>query len=283
MMSYRFSRLLVYVFLFSCLACKTTGKMESSQVNWKKIQVLLYTKNGKGYVHDNIPNAVAAFQKMGKEHGFTVDVSDTPTVFTDENLHKYAALVFISTNNEVFDTDQQKVAFMRYIQSGGGFMGVHSAIGTERSWTWFKQLLGGTFSWHARSQSFKVNVIDAAHPSVKDVPKVWTRFDECYFSKELYPGIKVVMAHDVSSLNPNQDSLIKKNMGSYGNLYPAVWYQDFDGGHVWFSALGHHKEDYEKADLVNHLYQGLHWLVAQTTVRDLSKAYATSPQTPVRY
>jgi len=62
-----------------------------------------------------------------------------------------------------------------------------------------------------------------------------------------------------------------------------VWYQDFDGGHVWFTALGHHKEDYEKADLVNHLYQGLHWLVGQTRVRDLSKAYATSPRTPVRY
>ncbi len=34
---------------------------------WKKVTVLVYTKNGTGYVHDNIPSAVAAIQKLGAE------------------------------------------------------------------------------------------------------------------------------------------------------------------------------------------------------------------------
>ena len=45
-------------------------------------QVLVYTKNGKGYVHDNIASAVACIQNLGKENNFKVDVSDDPNVFT---------------------------------------------------------------------------------------------------------------------------------------------------------------------------------------------------------
>ncbi|RPD38383.1 ThuA domain-containing protein [Chitinophaga barathri] len=265
------------------MACSSAAGISGSDVNWKKTRVLVYTKNGKGFVHDNIPSAVAAFQKMGTDHGFAVDVSEDPAVFNDANLGKYDALIFTSTNNDVFDTDAQKVSFMRYIQSGGGFMGVHSAIGTERKWTWFKMMIGGTFSWHAKYQKFTLQVIDPKHPSMTNVPKVWERPDECYFSKEMYPGIKTLIAHDVSSLKDVNDTVLTKNQGSFGNNYPAVWYQDFDGGHIWFTSLGHNKLDYAEPVFVNHLYEGLRWVVSQSGNRNLSKAYATSPGTPVRY
>jgi hypothetical protein len=43
-------------------------------------------------------------------------------------------LVFSNTNNQIFDTEQQKLAFQRYIQAGGGFVSIHSACGSEREW-----------------------------------------------------------------------------------------------------------------------------------------------------
>ena len=43
-------------------------------------RVLVYTKNGPGYVHDNIPAAVACFQGLGKTHQIQVDVSDDTAV-----------------------------------------------------------------------------------------------------------------------------------------------------------------------------------------------------------
>src|SRR5690606_40481805 len=63
-----------------------------------------------------------------EQHGFSVDATDDPTVFTDENLKKYDALVFSNTNNDVFDTDAQRVALMRYIQAGGGFVGDRKSV-----------------------------------------------------------------------------------------------------------------------------------------------------------
>ncbi len=159
----------------------------AADVNWKRVKVLVYTKNGKGYVHDNIPSAVRCLQRLGQQHGFTVDTSARPDVFTEGNLRQYSALIFTSTNNDVFDTDGQRLAFRRYIESGGGFVGIHSVVGTERNWTWFKRLMGGTFLWHAKFQPYQLRVLAAQHPSMKDVPTVWAKSDECYFLKELSP------------------------------------------------------------------------------------------------
>jgi type 1 glutamine amidotransferase len=129
--------------------------------------VLVYTKNGPGYVHDNIPSAVAAVQKLGTENHFKVDVSADPVVFEEQNLAQYRVIIFTSTNNDVFDTDAQRVAFRRYIEAGGGFVGVHSVTGTERKWSWFKSMVGETFSWHAKFQPFSVISIAPSHPSLK--------------------------------------------------------------------------------------------------------------------
>jgi type 1 glutamine amidotransferase len=111
----------------------------------KNKHLLIFTKNGKGYIHENIPSSIAALQKLGIENGFTTDTTTNSALFIDENLKKYDAVIFSNTNNDVFDNEEQKVALMRYILAGGGFMGIHSASGTERNWKWFKLMLGATF------------------------------------------------------------------------------------------------------------------------------------------
>ena len=122
-----------------------------------KSRILVYTRNytpdGKGYVHDNIAASVAAIRKMGDEAGFAVDVSDDPGVFTESNLRQYAALVFSNSNNEAFSDDAQRDAFKRYIESGGGFVGIHSASGSERDWPYFWSVLGGKFAAHPHQQA----------------------------------------------------------------------------------------------------------------------------------
>ncbi len=247
-----------------------------------KSKVLVYTKNGKGYVHDNIPSAVIGIQKLAAENNFTVEVSDDPAVFNEASLKKYQFLVFTSTNNDVFDTDDQRLAFRRYIEAGGGFVGVHSVTGTERNWKWFKQMIGETFSWHAKGQKFSLKNIDPTHPSMKDVPAVWERFDECYFGKELYPGMKVLMVHVLSSLQTDQADLITKNTGSFADYYPAVWYQHFEGGNVWITTLGHGKESYAESVYLNHLLQGFKFIASQYKGLNYANAKAKGKDDPLK-
>lgn len=253
------------------------------KVSWKKTKVLVYTRNGKGYVHDNIPSAVAAIRKLAGEHGFKIDVSDDPAVFTDDNLKQYTFLLFPSTNNDVFDTEAQRIAFRRYIQAGGGFVGLHSVIGTERNWRWFKMMLGGSFVWHPKFQPLEIRVIDKQHPSVAGFQSVWKKQDECYFMKELYPGVNVVMAHDLSAMKPNEKDAekIKELAQHFGDYYPAVWHHRFDGGTIWITTLGHNKSDYEDPTYLRHIFQGMTYVAGQTGKLDYSKAYATERDTPI--
>jgi len=266
-----FFLILIFFVIASGLQAKPNpGKLKNSRI-------LVYTKNGKGYVHDNIPSAVACVKELAVSNGFTVEVTDDPSVFTETSLKKYNLLIFTSTNNDVFDNDDQRVAFRRYIEAGGGFVGVHSVTGTERNWKWFKQMLGETFSWHCKFQKFTVKKMDGQHPSMQGVPAMWEREDECYFGKELYPGIKVLMAHQISSLDrttKGQDSAIVKNLGSYLDYYPAVWYQEFQGGNVWVTTLGHTKEAYQDTVYKNHLLQGIKFIAEQYKGLDYSKARA---------
>lgn len=281
----RFNSAIVVFCLLFVFALTDCAKSQE-RVNWKNVNVLVYTKNGKGYVHDNIPSAVSCIQKLGKEHGFKVDTSANPEVMTESNLKKYTLLIFPSTNNDVFDTDEQRLAFRRYIEAGGGFVGIHSVTGTERNWKWFKMMLGGTFAWHAKFQNLKEKVIDPAHPSMKGLPKVWEKEDECYFAKELYPGPKVLAAHDITSLNTSdttQKNLIIKNAGGYVELYPSVWSYDFDGGHTWCTVLGHDKKDYADPVYVTHLFQGIRYVAGRVRKLNFKDAYATFRDTPVRY
>ena len=254
------------------------------KVSWKNIKVLVYTKNGKGYVHKNIPSAVSAIQKLGTEKGFHVAVSDDPSVMTEENLKQYTFLLFPSTNNDVFDNDQQRVAFRRYIEAGGGFVGLHSVTGTERNWTWFKRMIGGSFVWHAKFQPFSIKIIDKEHPSMTGVPAVWTKEDECYFTKEMYPGIKVLMAHDISTVEGNEQDMekIKTLSVQFPDYYPAVWHQKFDGGTIWVTTLGHADKDYVDPVYLNHIFQGMTFVASQVRKLDFSKAYATERDAPLR-
>ena len=254
------------------LAIRAQGK-----VKWKNINVLIYTKNGKGYVHDNIASAVRAIKEMAAQKGFHADVSDDPSVFTDDNLKKYDALIFTSTNNDVFDNDAQKVAFMRYTQAGGGFVGIHSVTGTERKWEWFKRLVGGTFVRHAKFQKFSEIIIDKNNPSTAPLPQRWEGEDECYYITTINPDLHVLAVQDLNTVNDDKKPVI------YGNAFPSVWCHEFDGGRQWYTALGHSKERYSDPLFRQHILGGIEWVVQGNTKLDYSKAYAKSPDDPLPY
>jgi type 1 glutamine amidotransferase len=269
------------LFFFLAIAIFLAPRTSCAQkINWKKVHILFYTKNGKGYIHDNIPNSIIAIQELSKEYGFQVDTSEDPAVFTDGNLKKYDAIVFSNTNNDVFDTEAQRVAFMRYIQAGGGFAGIHSASGTERNWRWFKQMLGATFYWHDVNQPFTVNIVDPSHPSVAHLPAKWERAngDEFYYLKQMALNLHIIAFNDATTLK-GEDT---RRLDTFTDGFPSVWCHEFDGGRSWYTSLGHNKEDYFDPVFRKHIMGGILWAIGKQKPRDYRKAYATSSSTPVQ-
>lgn len=244
--------------------------------------VLVYTRNGEGFVHDNVEVSAQALVDLGKKFDFTVDVSDEASVFTEENLKKYHFVVFANTNNEVFDNNEQRLAFRRFIQAGGGMVGIHSALGTERNWTWFNQLKGGSFTWHPKKQDLYLTRI-VKHESTEGTPVDWEWSDECYFSKTYYPGIQTLMVAHLDKLDPADQKAVREHKTSFDNLHPVVWHQNFDGGTMWMTTLGHDKEAYTDSVFLTHLIGGLEYVASQVITLDYAKAYASDFDEGMRF
>ena len=229
-------------------------------------KVLVYTRNfvtnGKGYVHANIPDSIAAIRKLGAENGFAVDASDDPKLFTAENLKQYAVLVFSNSNNEAFENDEQREAFRRYIQAGGGFVGIHSASGSERAWPWFWALLGGKFVRHPKIQQFEVRVKDPSHPATKDLPATFDWSDECYYLDHLNVGNKILLVTDPAKIDDPKKAEYPGDR--FGDALPLAWYHEFEGGRAFYTSLGHKKEDYTNPIMTKQILGGILWAMGGT-------------------
>ncbi|MDN5204658.1 ThuA domain-containing protein [Fulvivirgaceae bacterium BMA10] len=225
-------------------------------------RILVFSKTA-GFRHGSIGVGKTAIQKLGSENDFKVDTTENAEHFTEENLTKYSAVVFLNTTMDILDHYQQ-ADFERYIQAGGGFVGVHAASDTEYHWPWYNKLVGGYFASHPRQQDAILNVVDKNHISTEFLPDQWKRFDEWYNFKSLNLDVNVLITIDENSYEG----------GANGEHHPMAWYHEYDGGRAFYTALGHTKESYEDSLFLKHLLGGIQWAIGENKLLDYSKAHS---------
>jgi len=224
-------------------------------------KVLVYTKNGKGYVHDNIATSVDALRRMGAEAGFEVTHSEDPAVFTPANLRQYRVIVFSNSNNEAFDTDGQRAAFVEFVRNGGGFVGIHSASGSERKSAEFASIVGGRFVRHPKLQKFTIRVKDRNHPATRHLPAEFEWEDECYYTDNNNPDIKPLLVVDPKRLD---DPKLDEYPGNrFGDAAPLAWWNTIGKGRSFYTALGHKKEHYSDPLLYKQILGGILWAMGK--------------------
>jgi len=224
--------------------------------------VLIYTKNGKGFVHKNIAASVECLEKICDHNSFTFEVTDDAAVFSKERIAAFDLLIFSNTNNQTFDTPEQKKVFQDYVRGGGAFVGIHSACGSERDWPWFWANLGGKFLRHPKFQKFDIKVIDQKHPSTSFLDPVWKWEDECYFINHLNPDIHILLAADLTTIDDGKKEQYPGDV--FGDLFPLCWCHEFDGGRQWYTALGHQPEHYKDENFMKHLAGGILWAIKKS-------------------
>ncbi len=207
--------------------------------------VFVFTKT-EGFRHGSIDKAYETLVDLGKDHHFELERTENSTDFNPENLKKYQLVVFLNTTGNVLNEEQQ-TAFEDYIQSGGSFMGIHSATDTEYEWPWYGELVGAYFNGHPNIQEARIQVLVDNHPSTTHLPNVWERRDEWYNFREINPNINVLLNLDESSYNG----------GTNGDNHPIAWYHEYDGGRSFYTAAGHTEASYDEADFKQHLLGGI--------------------------
>ncbi|WP_091556280.1 ThuA domain-containing protein [Micromonospora pattaloongensis] len=210
--------------------------------------VLVFSKTA-GFRHDSIPTGIAAIEQLGAQHGFAVDATEDSAAFTDANLAKYKAVIWLSTTGDVLDAGQQ-AAFERFVRAGGGYAGIHAASDTEYNWAWYGNLVGAYFASHPANQTASIKVEDPAHPSTSALPEKWSRFDEWYnFQTNPRGKVHVLASLDERSYSPGA--------GAMGADHPFAWCQDYDGGRSWYTAGGHTQQSYSEPEFLAHLLGGI--------------------------
>ncbi|HKG90616.1 MAG TPA: ThuA domain-containing protein, partial [Gemmatimonadaceae bacterium] len=212
--------------------------------------VLVFSKTA-GYRHTSIEAGIAAVRKLGQESGFAVEATEDATAFNDSNLRRYRAVVFLSTTGDVL-SPAQEYAFERYIQAGGGYVGVHSATDTEYDWPWYGRLAGAYFTSHPNNPNVRkgtFRVLDKSHPSTEGLPDRWEREDEFYNFKSIDPSIRVLVDIDERSYEG----------GTNGANHPMSWYHEFDGGRGWYTNMGHTDATFAEPLFLRHLLGGLRY------------------------
>lgn len=212
----------------------------------------------KGWRHESVHAGVLAIQQLGIKNFFDVVYFDNPNSFTDKNLEQFQVIIFLNTTGDILDSAQQKV-MERFIQSGKGFVGIHSASDTEYDWDWYTKLVGRMFYIHPAIQTAKLKVLDPKFPGLQDFAngKLWT--DEWYqFGPENVPDLHYILGVDETSYNPKIDWGAKKTDGM-GQLHPISWYHNYDGGRSFYTALGHLPTIFSDQAFLNHLYAGILW------------------------
>jgi type 1 glutamine amidotransferase len=223
----------------------------------KQFKALLVTTT-RGWHHESQHSGVLAVQQLGVRNFFDVVMFEDPNGFTDKYLEQFQVIIFLHTTGDIFDSTQQKV-MERFIQSGKGFVGIHSASDTEYDWEWYTKLVGRMFYIHPAIQTARIDVIDSDFPGMQSFAntKYWT--DELYeFGPEKVTNLHYLLSIDETSYNPKATWSNKAGVGM-GKFHPVAWYHNFDGGRSFYTALGHLPVIFSDPTYLQHLTAGIIW------------------------
>ena len=221
--------------------------------------VLIFSKTA-GYRHSSIKEGSIALQKLLSDQGIQVETSENSEIFTKEKLKNFAAIIFLNTTGDILNNEHQ-IEFERYIQAGGGFVGIHSATDTEYDWQWYNGLVGAQFKDHPAIQLADVQVVKKDDICCRHLPEKWSIKEEWYNFKSISSSVEMLLTVDESSYQG----------GTNGDNHPISWKQNYDGGRAFYTALGHLEETFLDSLFLIHIGEGIKFAMGSKKL-DYSKS-----------
>jgi uncharacterized protein len=255
------------IFLFSLFialafaltdASKTAAKTAnhtSPTVNAAAKRKVLYLTHSAGFKHAVLPVSEQVFKELGVRSGaFEATVTQDCSVISKEGLKPFDVVVFYTTG-ELPISDEQKKAFMDFIKSGKGFVGIHSATDTFYKWAEYGEMIGGYFDQHPWHKEVGVKVENTKHPATKHLGSSFTITDEIYQHKNFSrANVQVLLSLDVTTVDLNA-----KNVHRTDKDFALAWCRKYGKGRVFYTALGHRPEVWHDERFQNHLLGALRW------------------------
>jgi type 1 glutamine amidotransferase len=149
---------------------------------------------------------------------------------------KIDGVIFANTTGDLPLPDAE--GFIKWVQNGKAFIGMHSASDTFHKFNGYLDLLQGEFDGHGAQVPAELAKADKAHPATADQPDPWNLKQE-----EMY----LIKHHDRSKLRSLLHMRQHPNETEKKGYFPVSWCRKDGSGRVFYTSLGH-REDLWDAD-----------------------------------
>ena len=167
-------------------------------------------------------DALTFYKDLAVKQNFVLDTTTDWSKLNENDLKPYRLILWL---NNFPQTPEQRAAFEKYMEHGGGWIGFHVAGYNDKdtNWPWFVQFLGGavfyTNNWPVLPA--KLSIDDRIHPVTKGLPATYEApANEWYLwkpSPRLDKDVRVLV-----TLDPSNYPIGKKDIITEGDL-PVVW------------------------------------------------------------
>ncbi|MGC8742282.1 MAG: ThuA domain-containing protein [Verrucomicrobiia bacterium] len=252
---------------------------EKATVQPAKARKVLVFNLTRGFKHDSIPVAAKAIELLGQKTGaFSTDVSEDISMFEQENLEKYDAILFNNTTGDLFlppnyknmTPDEKKSAearsnllktnLLNFVSGGKGIIGLHAATDCFYNWKEYGEMMGGYFNGHPWGKVI-VKIDDPSHPINKAFNgKGFEISDEIYTFKTPYSrdNLRILLSVDW------EESVAKLNLKGGNrpdNDYALSWIRNWENGRVFYCAFGHRHDIFWNKQILQHILDGIQFAV----------------------
>ncbi|GAB4011391.1 hypothetical protein GCM10028808_24820 [Spirosoma migulaei] len=219
--------------------------------------VLIFSKTN-GFRHESIEPGIEALKKEGKARGWDVRTTENGAFFNDDYLSKFKTVVFLSTTGDILTPEQEK-SFEKFIENGGGYVGIHAASDTEYGWDWYDHMLGTHFRDHPlypeHTPEAEVITDVRNHPTTKHLPAKFRRADEWYNFKQSVRGKDSIQV----LLTLNEATYKATWPKAMGGDHPISWTNVIGKGRVFYTGMGHMNETFTDKYAMPHIVAGIEW------------------------
>jgi type 1 glutamine amidotransferase len=158
----------------------------------------------------------------------------------------YDVLLFYTSGHKL--NELQERALEKFVEDGGGIVGLHGASFSFANSKVWNRLLGGQFTGHIKgTHPLNIVIADPKHPITAGVGP-FTIIDEEY--KHRFADVERHILARFRERPPESDQ--KANMD-------ILWTREVGKGRVFYSALGHGKEAWENPAWQKLVVQGILW------------------------
>ncbi len=245
-----------------------------------------------GFVHQSIPDAVAAIESLATHHGYACTSTEDPDAFSAATLNEFDAAVFLQTSGNVLPKLDQRSALESYIREGGGYFGIHAAasMGEYASeWPWYRELVGASFKGHTAAIVYGPDQFEASATARyggrrRDAPidaevisteiavvswqeaRVTVEAVDCLAAKGLasssmrsdeWYGFDRNPRGLVNVVATVDESTYDPGLGAMGADHPIVWWRHFDGGRSVYNSMGHSRATWRDPTFLQSVAGGI--------------------------